>query len=162
MRATDKMGGVTSESVRMLATVLAMAAGAWVGGLVTVTLVVVSSQKLGASDRVALFRTFGRRFALFFGITAIFVVVPAVILAAIVPHALSTAGAVLSVLLLVATGFGIAQAKRMTAMRTALAAGGASEISVKRNATVAATIRAVLVVGYVALLVIAILLSSAA
>lgn len=137
-----------------------MGVGAWVGGLATVTLVVVSSQKVSASDRVALFRTFGRRFAVFFGVTAVFVVMSAVILAASDLHELSLVAAVLSVFLLIATGFGVAQARRMTAMRTALAAGAANEIHVKRNATIAAIIRGVLVVGYVALLVIALLLSS--
>ncbi len=142
----------------MLATVLAIGAGAWVGGLVTVTLVVVSSRTMGA-ERVLLFRAFGRRFAVFFGITAVFVVAPAVTLALTRAQSLATTAALLAITLLVATGFGIVQARRMRVMRTALAAGSVSESLVQRNAALAATIRAILVVGYVALLVIAVLLS---
>lgn len=146
------------ENVRTLATILAMAAGAWVGGLATVTLVVVSTLKVGAAERVVLFRTFGRRFAAFFGVVGVFVVAPAVILAINDSGALTITIAVLSVTLLFATGGGIVQARRMTAMRTAVATGAVGEEALHANATVAAIIRALLVSGYVALLVLALLL----
>lgn len=145
----------------MLAAILAMGAGAWVGGLVTVTLVVVSSRNMGVG-RVLMFRSFGRGFAVFFGITAIFVVVPSAILAVSEQHPLAFAAAMLAVTLLVATGFGILQARRMTALRTALNAGLSTEAVVHRQATIAAVIRTILVIGYVTLLVLAVLLAGVA
>lgn len=139
-----------------------MGAGVWVGGLVTVTLVVVSSLKMGASDRVALFRAFGRRFAVFFGVVGVFVVAPAVILAINdvgEVRALSAAIAVLSIVLLFATGGGIVQARKMSAMRTAVATGAAHETTLRTDATIAAVIRTLLVAGYAVLLVLAAMLA---
>lgn len=151
---------MTPENIRMLAIILAMGAGAWVGGLITVTLVVVSSLKMGASDRVVLFRTFGRRFAAFFGIVGVFVVAPAVILATNDPHTLTITIAVLSIALLFATAGGILQARKMSAMRTAVARGDVDAAKLRSNAALAGGIRALLVAGYVALLVLALMLAS--
>lgn len=47
----------------------------------------------------------------------------------------------------------------MTAMRTAVATGAVKEATLRANAGVAAVIRALLVAGYVALLVLAVLLA---
>ena len=153
---------VTAENIRMLSIILTMSAGAWVGGLATVTLVVVSSLRMGASDRVVLFRAFGRRFAVFFGIVGVFVVGPAVILAISDVgdvRSLSVTLAVLSIVLLFATGGGIIQARKMSAMRTAVATGSAHESSLRTGAVLAAAIRALLVAGYVVLLVLAVMLA---
>lgn len=142
----------------MLATIFAMAAGVWVGGLVTVTLVVVSSRTMG-SGRVALFRSFGRKFAVFFGVNALIVVAPSVILAVSEPRPLATAAALLAIVLLLATAIGILQARRMTALRSAQDAGSTTETLVRRQGTIAAIIRTALVIGYVALLVLGVLLA---
>lgn len=150
---------VTADSIRMLAIILAMSAGAWVGGLATVTLVVVSSMKVGASDRVVLFRAFGRRFAVFFGVVGVFVVAPAIILAINAPRGLALSIAVLSVVLLSATTGGIFQARKMSKLRTAVGMGEVDEATLRVNATLAAGIRALLVVGYGALLVMAVMLA---
>lgn len=61
--------------------------------------------------------------------------------------------------LLVATGLGIVQARRMTALRTAFGGGSVSASTLRRNALIAAVIRAMLVTGYVALLVLAVILA---
>lgn len=145
----------------MLAIILAIASGVWVGGLVTVTLAVVSSLKMGASDRVELFRSFGRRFAAFFGITGVFVVAPAIILAISDSGALTATIAVLSIALLFATAGGIFQARKMSAMRRAVATGAVEEKTLRLNAAVAGGIRALLVAGYAVLLVLAAMLASA-
>lgn len=142
----------------MIAIVFAIGSGVWVGGLVTVTLAVVSSSTMGA-ERVLLFRRFGRKFAIFFGITGVFVVASALTLAVAGRSAVATASVVLAISLLVATAFGIAQARRMTVLRTAQADGAVTETQVRRNAAIAASIRALLVVGYVAVLVMAVILA---
>lgn len=143
----------------MLGTILAIGAGAWVGGLITITIVVVSSRTTNGADRVILFRAVGRRFAVFFGITAVLVVFPALVLASKEPSTLTTSIVLLTFGLLIVTALGILQARRMTSMRTALADGAMNTQTVGRNAIVAATIRALLVVGYVALLILAVLLA---
>ncbi|MEO7544804.1 MAG: hypothetical protein ABIT21_00680 [Terrimesophilobacter sp.] len=150
---------MTTENIRMLSVILAISAGAWVGGLAAVILVVVSSTTMGASDRVVLFRIFGRRFSAFFAIVGVFVVTPAVILAFTEASALTTSLAGLSVALVFATGGGIVQARRMSAMRTAVATGAEHESSLRTGATLAAGIRTLLVAGYVVLLVLAVVVA---
>lgn len=151
--------GMALTEVRILAALLSLGAGIWTGGVVTVILVVVSSRGLVPSDRVAMFRHFGRRFAIFFGITALVVVVPATVLAVIVATPLTISIAVLTTVLLVATALGIAQARRMTTLRTAVEAGTVDASTLRRNALLATVIRTLLVGGYVALLALAVVLA---
>lgn len=146
----------------MLAAFVAIGAGAWVGGLVTVIIVAAGRHAIRADDRVVFFRAFGRRFAAFFGAAAVIVIVPAVVLATIEPGSLTASIALLALALLVATAFGILQARRMTALRAGLAKDAVSAMSVRHNAIIAAVIRTILVVGYVVLLILAVLLASIA
>ncbi len=158
------------DGTRMLATLLAIGAGAWVGGLVTVTLVVVTSKLVNTPDRVSMFRRFGRAFAVFFGATALFVVFPALSLATLQPGALTASILVLAFALLAATAGGIFQARRMTALRAAADVEGrrevasehtaANAVALRRNAVAAAVIRSLLVGGYVALLALAVVLAA--
>lgn len=148
------------DGLRWAAILLAVGASAWAGGLVTVILAVVSSRSMDAGERIALFRTFGRRFATFFGVTGILVIVSATTLAATTPTPMTVSTLVLAILLLVGTAGGILQARRMTALRTALTSEDPGTDTVRRNALVATVIRSVLVLGYVALLVLAVMLAS--
>ena len=144
---------MTLDGGRMLAAILAIGAGAWVGGLLTVIVLSTSSRRtIASADRVALFRDFGRRFAVVMGVTAPFVVVPAVLLASTEPGPSTVSILLLAIGLLLATAIGILQARRMTSLRTAHPADTSSR-TVQRNATIAAALRTVLVLGYLALLV---------
>lgn len=145
----------------MLAAILAVGAGSWVGGLLTVAVLASSSRRtVAAADRVALFRDFGRRFALLFGVTALFVVAPALVLAVIDPGPLSVSILLLTLGLLLATAAGILQARRMTGLRATAAtpSGEADAGTLRRNAAVAAALRGILALGYIAVLVLAVLL----
>ena len=77
-------------------------------------------------------------------------------------HVLSTAFLLLLALaLLAATAIGILQARRMTTLRTAFISDPATETTraiVRRNASLSAIIRTLLVAGYIALLGLAVLL----
>ena len=153
---------MTPDGGRLLAAILAIGAGVWVGGLLTVIIVSASSRKMiAAADRVALFRDFGRRFAVLVGVTALFVVAPALVLASTEPGPLSVAVLLLALGLLFGTAVGILQARRMTRLREAAAEPASAEDTgrLRRNATIAATLRVILVLGYLALLVLATLLA---
>ena len=156
---------MTPDGGRLLAAILAIGAGVWVGGLLTVIIVSASSRKMiAAADRVALFRDFGRRFAVFMGVTALVVVAPALVLASTESGPLTMTVLLLALGLLVGTAVGILQARRMSGLRTASTdpASAADTGRLRRNATAAATLRAILVVGYLALLVLATLLAATA
>jgi uncharacterized membrane protein len=149
----------------LLAAILAIGAGVWVGGLATVIILSASSRKtIAAADRVPLFRDFGRRFAGFMGVTALLVVAPALVLASAAPGPLTASVLLLALGLLVGTAVGILQARRMTKLREAAAepAGAADTGRLRRNATIAAALRIILVLGYLALLALAVLQASVA
>ncbi|GAA3740634.1 hypothetical protein GCM10022239_15440 [Leifsonia bigeumensis] len=152
------------DGARMLAVTLAVGSGVWVGGLVTVIILSASSRKtIAPPDRVVLFRDFGRRFAIFVGVTALFVVLPALVLATIEPAPLTASTLLLALGLLLATAAGILQARRMTRLRGSAAGPvDAAEASIRGNAQLAAAVRVVLVLGYLALVVLAALQASIA
>lgn len=156
---------MTLDGGRMLAAILATGAGAWVGGLLAVIVLSATSRKvLAAADRVALLRDFGRRFAVLVGVTAVFVVAPALVLASLEPGLLTASILLLALGILFATAIGILQARRMTGLRESAAGStdAASQSTLRRNAAFAAALRVVLVLGYLALLVLAVLQASAA
>jgi hypothetical protein len=157
----------------ILASLLVVGTAAWVGELATVLAIVLSAR--GTVDdrgRVALFRSFGRVFTLLFGLTALVVFGAGIALGFAAPGPLVVSVIVLGGCLIVATVVGILQARRMTRLRGALAESraasdgattpvdGAEVLDVRRHALIAAVLRAVLVLGYLAMLVLAVLVGS--
>ncbi len=149
------------DGARMLAAILAVGTGVWLGGFVTVAIVSASSSRtVTAADRVALFRTFGRRFAAFLGVAALFVVLPALALAVLDPGVLTTLALVLALSLLLVTSIGILQARRMSALRGAAASGEDDPAGTRRNASAAVILRSLIGLVSLALAVLALLIAS--
>ncbi len=149
------------DGVRALAVVLAIASGVWVGGIVTVAIVAASSSTtISAPDRVSLFRLFGRRFAVFMGVAALFVVFPALVLAVVEPIPLTASTLVLSLGLLLVTAIGTFQARRMSALRAAAVSGDGDPAWIRRSAAVALVLRSLIGIASLALLVMALLIAA--
>jgi hypothetical protein len=149
------------DGVRMLAVILAIGSGMWIGGLVTVVILSRASAKtVAAGDRVALFRSFGKGFAVFVGVTALFVVLPALALAVIEPVPLTAGILVLAFGLLLVTAVGILQARRMSVLRGAAASGGGDPVGLRRNAAAAVVLRSLIGVLGLTLLVLAALFAA--
>jgi hypothetical protein len=148
------------DGIRMLAVVLAIGSGVWVGGLVTVVILAVASRTtVAAVDRVALFRVFGKRFAVFMGVVALFVVPPALVLATVEPTPLTASTLVLALGLLLVTAIGILQARRMSALRRADASGSGDPAGLRRNAAGALALRSLIGLAALALPVLALLVT---
>jgi hypothetical protein len=159
------------ELGRILETFLLLGTAVWAGELLTVLVVVLSSRgTIGAASRVAFFRDFGRRFTTLFAATGVIVFASLVALLVVAPRPLVVADLVLGACLVVVTTVGILQARRMTRLRHAQAVAGTESSAgtgsstgpesstVQRNAAVAAVLRSALVLGYLAMLTLAILL----
>ena len=143
------------------AAVFLAASGMWLGGLLTVPIMATStSRHVAASDRAALFVSFGRAFAVFMGVVLLAALVTSgqLVAAGGVRHA--GAALVLTVALLVVTGVGIAQARAMSVMRRkALAAAGSVDDSrLRSNAAAATALRSLIGVLSVAHAVVGVLL----
>ncbi|MBB5632441.1 uncharacterized membrane protein (DUF441 family) [Cryobacterium mesophilum] len=148
------------DGVRMLAVLLAIGSGVWVGGVVTVAIVSSSTQTtVAAADRIALFRVFGRRFASFVAATAVLVVLPALALATLEPAPITWGILVLAVGLLPVIAVGIVQARRMTSLRSAAASGGGDPGRLRRNAAVARVLRSLIGLMSLGLPVLAVLVA---
>jgi hypothetical protein len=125
---------------------------------VTVVILAVASRTtVGAADRVALFRVFGKWFAVFVGGAALLVVPPALVLAVVEPTPLTTSAIVLALGLLLIIAVGILQARRMSALRSA-AAEGEDPIGIRRNAAAALVLRSLIGLVMLALPVVAMLI----
>lgn len=154
------------DGIRMLAVILAAGSGIWVGGVVTVTIVsATSSTTVAAADRVALFRAFGTRFAIFAGVVALVMVAAALALAAIDPAPLTASALAVTLALLLVTAVGIVQARRMSALRSAAgssAAGSGADdpARIRRNAVVAVTLRSLIGLVSLAVPVLAVLIAA--
>ena len=147
------------DGARMLAAILAIGSGVWLGGLVSVViLAVVSRSTVDAADRVGLFRAFGRWFAVFMGAAALLVVPPALVLAVVDPTPLTTCAIVLALGLLLLIAVGMFQARRMSALRGTAAAGGGDPAGIRRNAVVAHVLRSIIGLVILALPVLAMLI----
>ena len=149
------------DGAQLLAVILAIGSGVWVGGVVTVAIVSSSTQNtIAAAERIALFRVLGRRFAYFVAVTAVLVVLPACALAALRPAPLTWCIVVLAVGLLPVIAIGIVQARRMSSLRVSAASGGGDPAQLRQNAVVALVLRSIIGLMSLALLVLALLLAA--
>lgn len=132
------------DGARMLAAILAIGSGVWLGGLASVTILAVVSRKtVSAADRVGLFRVYGKWFAVFMGAAALLVVPPALVLAVVEPTPLTTCALVLALGLFLLVAIGIFQARRMSVLRSTAAAGG-DPARIRRNAAAALALRSLI------------------
>lgn len=157
----NTLGIMDLDGVRMLAVTLAIGSGVWVGGVATVVIVSATSRRTVApADRVALFRTFGNRFAVFASVVALVMVVPALALAVIAPTPLTASTLLVAIALLVVTAIGILQARRMSALRSAAASGANDPDGTRRNAATAMALRSLIGLVSLALPVLAALIAA--
>lgn len=152
-----------SGADRVLTGLLILCTSVWVGGLVTIPVVGrLVRQHLAPADRVVLFRGLGR----FHGVlgTGALVVglgAGAALLAGRDWGGLRVAATVVGLALLVVTGIGMAQARRMTRLRRALLASGPDPVRqthVQRGSRLAVGLRVGIGVLTVVLLVLGVLL----
>lgn len=103
----------------LLGALLVLGASVWVGGLATIIVVNASAHAvLASADRTALFRNLGPRYLTMATVAAIIVAVSGGLLLATRPFDGITIGIlVLVALLIVATGAGVVQARRMSRLR---------------------------------------------
>jgi uncharacterized membrane protein len=108
-------------AVKILAGLLILGSGVWIGGFVAIMVFNASSKKaLGRPERIALFRELGRRYIKVAGVALALVAVPGAVLLADRPaDGFTVAVLVLTLALIVATWIGIRQARSMTRMRKA-------------------------------------------
>lgn len=128
-----------------LITIHVVAVSIWVGGLVTIFVVArAAGATLEPAQRVAFFRSFGRRWGVV-GSTALLIALGsgAILLRNHPRNGALIAAAAVAIALLAATGAGVAQARAMTRIRQrALADGGEGlQSDVSRGAIVAAALR---------------------
>lgn len=147
---------------RVLVALLTLGVGTWVGGFVTVFVVSRSSKAaLGTTERVALFRSLGRRYAVVAAVAMALIVVPAAVLSVVEPSGSVIATFVVAVALIATSIPAIAQARRMGRIRReALAApdDSAKAAAVSRGSRSAAMLRTALGAGSLALVVLVVML----
>jgi uncharacterized membrane protein len=104
-----------------LVALLVLGAAVWLGGMAAVAILTVSAGRvLEPTQRVALFRDFGRRYLVFAGAALLLVVVCGAILLAVRPwDGLSTAIVALVAALVIALNAGVRQARAMGRLRRA-------------------------------------------
>lgn len=146
---------------RLWAALLVAASGLWLGGLLTVPLLATTTSRLVAANvRTEFFVLFGRRFAVLMGVELALALLAGIRLVALRSEPLTQGALALVVGLLVSTSIGIAQARRMSALRRAAAgttASGDSDVSrdvLRRNAGVATALRSFIGLVSVALLIV--------
>jgi hypothetical protein len=149
----------------LLRFVLVLATSVWVGGMVTIAVVAgVARRTLGTVERVQFFRGLGRIHGVVGGLALVTALAAGAALVADHPRDRSVmAGAVVAGALLVVTGVGIVQARRMTELRLrAAATPGDHRVgqAVRRGAQRAAVLRALIGVLTVALILLGVLVSA--
>lgn len=154
-------GSMVIESARLLAGLCVAASGMWLGGLLTVPILALTSARLvDPTTRTDLFVTFGRRFAVLMGVILAVAIVAASRLVAVTHDPMATAVLALSLTLLATTAVGIMQARRMSSLRRSAAKddSAARDQDVHRNASVALALRTTIGLVSVAQLVMAVVL----
>ena len=106
---------------KILAGLLILGSGVWIGGFVAIVVFNASSKKaLGRPERIALFRELGRRYIKVAGVALALVAVPGAVLLADRPaDGFTVAVLVLALALIAVTWIGVRQARSMTRMRKA-------------------------------------------
>jgi hypothetical protein len=134
-----------------------VAASIWIGGFVAIVIVArTASATLGPTDRIAFFRSLGRTYAIV-GPLALLVAlaVGAILLDGHSWDGLLIATAIVAGALLLALAAGMYQARAMTRLRRRALKEPALDDRVRRGATVAAALRALIGVLTLALVILA-------
>lgn len=144
---------------------LILTAAVWLGGLVAIFIVArVAQRTLKPAERVAFFRGLGRAYGPVGGLALLVSLgCGAALLAGRTWTGTLTAAVVLAACLLVVTGAGVAQARRMTRLRQAVVASpgnAALTTRVRREAAAAAVMRSAIAAFSMALLAVGVLLAS--
>mgnify|MGYP001329874426 CR=1 FL=1 len=149
------------DPVRLLAGLCVAGSGMWLGGLLTVPILALTSARLiDPATRTALFVAFGRGFAVLMGVVLAVVIVAASRLDVMSDDPMATGVLALSLTLLATTSVGVLQARRMSRLRRSVARDGSADgdQDVHRNATVALALRTTIGLISVAQLVMAVVL----
>lgn len=144
------------DGERLSAAVLVAASGIWMGGLLTVPIIAVTSKRLiEPAARADLFVAFGRPFAVIMGVVLTISLIASLTLATSSGSRLAPWTLGLVVALLVVTAVGIVQARKMSGLRRAAAKASNSALlgDLRRNTIMATALRSLIGLLSVALLV---------